>query len=177
MKLIFTILIAVISGVAIAQTEYIIPQNLNPKNFYLSDEFCAGKGLEPGQINSQFRVWNSLEANAKYQRVVDIRWYFKTPEQAAKYLKDNLDKESEHGDPVKSIVPIPGVSNLYEFTEGAKQREMNKAFGLKLNMFYFLFTVQNYAAKVFISSENDITLEDAAIIAKEAASRLNAAIH
>lgn len=176
MKHLLVLFLATFSSAAFAQSAHAIPEDKNPKDFYLSNEFCASKGLKPGEINRSLRVWNNLDEGATYQRVVDIRWYFSSPAEAAAYLKDNLAKESEHGDPVTTPVEIPGTTNLHEFTEGASQRDLNKALGLKLNMYYFLFTVKNCAAKVFVSSET-CSLTDAAVIAKESARRLNAAIH
>ena len=72
-------------------------------------------------------------------------------------------------------ITISEATNLRVFREGEKMRKMNAAFGLTLYMYYFIFTVDNYVAKVFVSSEKKITAEEAAVFAREAARRLKAA--
>lgn len=160
----------------IAQNDHLIPKEKWSKNFYISDEFCAAKGLTPGETNDRLRVWNSNMSNSGFVRLVDIRWYFNTPAEAEQYLKNNMPSLSETGDPVKEKVNIGNVTNLYIFDEGAGMRSMNASLGITLNSYNFLFTVKNYLAKTYVSSEKPITLAEAATFAKEAAERLNAAV-
>ncbi len=177
MKLKFTILLVFLACLASAQDEKpTIPKDKWSKAFYVSDEFCKTKGLDPGETNQFLRVWNNSDENAKFSRVVDIRYYFSSPAEAASYLSNHTKELSENGDPVKTKINIPGTENLKVFTENEAMRKMNASLGLKMKMYFFLFTVKNFVAKVFISSEKDITATDASIFAVEAAKRLNAAI-
>jgi len=158
-----------------AQAEHMIPKEKWSKDFYISDEFCATKGLKPGETNGMLRVWNSVGKGSDVSRVVDIRWYFATAREALQYLKDNLSDLSEQGDSITEKIIIDSVSNLAVYKEGAGMRKMNEALGIKMKMYFFLFTVKNYLAKVFVSSEKDLTVADALLFAKEAAKRLNSA--
>jgi hypothetical protein len=176
MKLLFTIILTSIIGFAYAQSEHAIPKEKWSKDFFLSDEFCAGKGLKPGETNQLLRAWNSDMDNGKFSRVVDIRMYFESPSDAADYLNNNIAELSEKGDPVYYKTKMPQVSNLKVFREGAGARNLNASLGLKSNMYYFVFTVKNYIAKVFVSAESDMTVDEASVFAKEAAGRLNTAI-
>lgn len=159
-----------------AQEEHMVPKDKWSKALYISDEFCATKGLEPGETNGLIRVWNNLKENAKYSRLVDIRWYFSSDKEAADYLSKNIKDLSEKGEEVKPTVSIPFASNLRVFREGPDMKKLNDALGLKMDMYFFLFTEKNYLVKVFVSSEKDITQADAAIFAVEAAKRLHATI-
>lgn len=154
-----------------------IPKEKWSKKFYISDEFCAAKRLKPGETNGLIRVWNGETKKNGIMRVVDIRWYFNTPDEAVQYLNLNMPLLSESGDAVKTDIKIKDVSNLYIFNEGAGNRSMNDALGIKNYMYFFLFTVKNYVAKVFVSTEKQIPVSEAAEFAKEAAKRLNAAIN
>jgi len=160
-------------GGTFAQDQHAIPKEKWSKAYYISDEFCAAKGLKPGQTNDFMRVWNSDFINDKMTRVVDIRWYFSSASEANDYLEKNIADLSEKGDTINSKIEIPMVSNLRIFRESADMRKMNESLGLKNNMYFFIFTVKNYLAKVFVSG--DMKLEEAASFAKEAAKRLNAA--
>ncbi len=178
MRLIFILFLIAVANFACAQDQHMIPKEKWSKKFYISDEFCATKGLKPGETNGLLRAWNA-DTKAKTKglfRVVDIRWYFNSATQAEQYLKLNMPLLSESGDPVNTSIKIKNVSNLYIFNEGAGQRSMNQALGIKNFMYYFLFTVKNYVAKVFVSSEKQIPVSEAAVFAQEAAKRLNAAL-
>jgi len=173
MKLILTILFLLIVGDTFAQDLHAIPKEKWSKAFYISDEFCAARGLKPGESNDLLRVWNGDFINGMMTRVVDIRWYFTSVSEAKDYLEKNITDLSEKGDTINTKIEIPMVSNLRIFRESADLRKMNESFGLKSNMYYFIFTVKNYLTKVFVSG--DMKLEEAAAFAKEAAKRLNAA--
>jgi hypothetical protein len=176
MKYLVTILLAAVSCLAQAQSEHFVPKDKWSKALYLSDEFCANKGMEPGETNELLRVWNNLKENAVFTRVVDIRWYFSSPQEAANYLQKNIVELSEKGNEITSPPSIPYASNLRVFKDGKDVIKLNAALGLTSHMYFFLFTEKNYVAKVFISTEKDLPVADVAIFAKEAAARLNTAI-
>ena len=175
MKSLFTFLFLLITSGTFAQERHAIPKEKWSKAFYISDEFCATKGLKPGEANDLLRVWNSYSNNGTMTRVVDIRLYFTSVPEANDYLDKNIADLSEKGDTINTKIEISMVSNLRIFRENADIRRMNTSLGQKNNMYYFIFTVKNYIAKVFVSG--DMTLEEAAPFAKEAAKRLNAAVN
>jgi hypothetical protein len=173
MKFLFTFLL--ITSGTFAQERHAIPKEKWSKAFYISDEFCAAKGLKPGEANDLLRVWNNYSSNGTMTRVVDIRLYFTSVSEANDYLDKNIADLSEKGDTINAKIEIPMVSDLRIFRENADIRRMNVFLGQKNNMYFFIFTVKNYLAKVFISG--DIKLEEAASFATEAAKRLNAAVN
>lgn len=175
MKLLLTALCIALSALALAQNDHPIPQSKWLKDFFLSDEFCASKGLQPGEIRQSFRVWNYKEVDNRIQRVVDVRWYLSSPAEAVAYLNENYARMSERGVPISTKITIPQAENVMAFRESDGTRKLNRDLGIKMNMYYFLFTVKNYVAKVFISSEKDISIDEALAFANEAARRLNAA--
>ena len=159
-----------------AQEQHQVPKDKWTKALYLSDEFCATKGLKPVETNGVLRAWSDA-SKGKLTRVVDIRLYFSSPEEAASYLKKNLAELSENGEVLTTKIDIPQAANLMVLREGAGVRSMNAALGVKINMYYFVFTVKNYLAKVFVSSQNPISVNEVAPYAKEAARRLTEALH
>ena len=176
MKKLLILLVIHSSGLANAQEKNMIPKEMWSKKYYISDEFCTAKGLKAGEINGLIRVWNGETKKNGIMRVVDARWYFNSPAEAVQYLNLNIPVLSESGDPVKTNIKIKYVSTLYIFNEGASIRSMNEALGIKNYMYFFLFTVKNYVAKIFVSTEKQIPIFEATEFAKEAAARLNAAI-
>jgi hypothetical protein len=173
MRLIIFLLL--MSTASFAQDKNQIPKNLWSKKYYISDQFAKSKGLKPTETNNLLRVWSTTEGKYGVTRLVDIRYYFKTPEEAEQHLKLNLPTLSETGDPFTELIKINQVSDLYVYTEGAGQRKMNEALGIKSYSFIFLFRVKNYLAKVFISTEKQMPAKEAAEFAREAAKQLNMA--
>lgn len=163
-------------GVVNAQDTHMIPKEKWSKRFYISDEFAAARGLQPGEINGLIRVWNGNTKKNGIMRVVDIRWYFNSPDEAAQYLKLNMPSLSETGDPVNPDIKINDVTNLYIFNEGAGNRSLNNALGIKNYSYIFLFTLKNYAAKVYVSAEKKIPVSEGVEFAREAAKRLKAVL-
>ena len=175
MKKFFIFLFIVSPCFANAQDQHLIPKEKWSKEFYIPDEFCAARGLHPGETNGLIRVWNGESKKNGIMRLVDIRWYFNSPAEASEYLKRNMSELSESGDPVKTTIKIKDVPDLYVFSEGAGYRKLNETLGISSYMYYFLFIVQNYVAKVFVSTEKQIPVSEAAAFAQEAAKRLIAA--
>ena len=176
MKKLWIFLSILTPALATAQDKNMIPKEKWSKKFYISDEFCAGRGLKAGDMNGLSKTWKGETKKNGSMRVVDTRWYFNSPAEAVQYLKLNMPLLSESGDHVKIAIKIKDVSNLYIFNEGAGNRSMNEALGIKKFIYIFLFTVKNYLAKVSVSTEKQSTVMEAYEFAKEAAKRLNAAI-
>ena len=176
MRLFITIILITITCIAQAQNEHFVPKDKWSENLYIPDDFCAKYGLEPGETNNLLKAWNNLKDDAAFARIVDIRWYFSSPEDAVKYLSENKAELSEKGDPVIPGFRIPDAEHIMAFHDGAGFLKLNGALGLTSHMYIFLFTEKNYLAKVFVSSEKDISCDKAGIFAIEAARRLHAAI-
>src|SRR4051812_22930891 len=157
MKVALSIFFVLIAGVVFAQDPPEVPKDKWSKDLFISDEFCAGKGLKPAETNPYMCVWNGgMTAGEKIRRLADIRYYFETPEEAASYLKTNAVKLSERGGPVESKIKIPGGANLRIFDEGEAGRKLNKSLGIESHYYFFIFTVKNYICKVFYMSEEKI---------------------
>ena len=141
-------------------------------DFYISDAFAKAHGLQPAETGAISRSWK----NAGTMKLTDSRWVFSSVAEAKQYLQLNLPVLSETGDPVKADAGISNVSSLYMYDEGAGNRSLNEATGKKAYAYIFLFTVKNYLAKVKVSAGKKMELSGAALYAREAAKRLNAAI-
>lgn len=171
----FLVLLVFTVAKASAQ-EHMIPDAQWSKRYYISDQFCAARKLAPGESNGLLLSWYSGDKGNGLFRVVDMRWIFENEADAVQYMKLNMPNLSETGDPLKEKINIGKVKNLYVFNEGAGMRKLNESMGTKYYSYLFLFTVKNFMAKTYVSSENPLTLSTALIYAREAARRLNAAV-
>jgi hypothetical protein len=69
-----------------------------------------------GGLHSGLTVWEPKEQGKEanhMDRVVDLRWVFPDAKSAKAYLKDQLEAQSEHMDPVKSPPKIGDESYVY----------------------------------------------------------------
>jgi hypothetical protein len=146
-----------------------------PAKFFISDAFAASKGLKPVKNDGGSKTWKGKMKNVT-TTVKDSRWKFNSFDEAAQHLQLNMPLLSETGDQEMGNIKITGASNLFVYNEGAGNRSYNEATGVKSFSYIFLFTVKNYVAKVNVITNEKITVNDAAVFAKEAAKRLNAAL-
>ena len=175
MKKILALFSLLLSITAINAQDHFIPKNKWSEKFYISDDYAKSKGLKLVETNDLLKAWNAEEENATIFRVVDIRFYFKDAAEAKKYLEDNIKELSEDGDAIKETIAIDKANNLKCFTENEAMRQMNKAFGIESYMYFYLFTIDNYVAKVFVNTTKQVAASEAADFAREAAKRLSAA--
>ena len=175
MKKILLIVGVLLSITTINAQDHFIPKDKWSDKFYISDDYAKSKGLKLVETNELLKAWNAEDENATIFRVVDIRFYFKTAAEAKKYLEDNIKELSEEGDAIKETIKIDKTNNLKCYTENEAMRQMNKAFGIDSYMYFYLFTIDNYVAKVFVNTTKQISANDAADFAREAAKRLDAA--
>jgi len=147
------------------------------QSLYIDSTFCSTYNLK--NITQKFKrmnVWsNPLNYDSKdFMRVCDIRWLFKDKFEAEAFQKKFLPVNSEFGEEItNSKISIENVTQLKIFRENAQARKMNEGFGLPMNFYYFLFIVDNCVAKVFVNTKTNVTVEQAAVFAKEAAKRMN----
>lgn len=149
-----------------------------PQALYIDSAFCAAYNLK--NITKNFRrmnVWNLPGREVKdIKRVCDIRWVFNDKMEALAFHKKYLSVNAEFGEEIKrSGIDIENVTQLRIFRENEKTREMNKALGVPMNFYYFLFVVDNCVAKVFVCTKTEVNAEKASVFAVEAARRLNLA--
>lgn len=131
----------------------------NDVNLFIPAAFFTAYGMKAGETNELLHVYNNFGNNKeleRYQRAVDIRWTFKNEADARRWLKMNLEKESEGGVPVKDKIALPGASELYVLREGPQALEMLKAFGLDQRHHYFIFIYKNVVCKVFIATDGTV---------------------
>ena len=146
------------------------------QSLYIDSTFCSNYNLK--NITGKFKrmnVWNNpLNYDAKdFMRVCDIRWLFKDKFEAEAFHKKFLPVNSESGEEItNSKVYIENVTQLKIFRENAQARKMNEGFGLSMNFYYFIFIVDNCVAKVFVNTKTNVTVEQAAVFAKEAAKKI-----
>lgn len=148
-----------------------------PQSLFIDSAFCAKYHLK--NITKDFKnmnIWNenSFNDSEDFMRVCDIRWQFKDKAEAAAFHKKFLPVNSESGEPItNSKITIDKTQQLKIFRENAQTRKMNEGFGLSMNFYYFIFVVDNVVAKVFVNTKTSVTVEQAAVFAKEAAKRIN----
>lgn len=144
---------------------------------YFDSTFCSSYNLKNVTRNfKRMNVWTSpLNYNTKdFMQVCDIRWLFKDKSEAEAFHKKFLTVNAEFGEEIKnSKVAIDGVTQLRIFRENEQTRKTNEGFGFPMNFYYFIFVVDNCVAKVFVNTKTNVTVEQAAVFAKEAAKRIN----
>lgn len=144
---------------------------------YIDSSFCSNYNLK--NITKSFKrmnVWNNpLNYNSKdFMRICDIRWLFGNKSEAEAFHEKFLPVNAEFGEEIKDLkVSIDNVTQLRVFRENAQSRKMNEGFGAPMNFYYFIFVVDNCVAKVFVNTKTNITAEQAAVFAKEAAKKIN----
>ncbi len=175
MKRILILLTLLVSFTCLNAQDHFIPKDKWSDKFYISDDYAKSKGLKLVETNELLKAWNAEEDTATVFRVVDICFWFKDAAEAKKYLEDNIKELSEEGDAIKETIKIDKAGNIKCYTENEAMRQMNKAFGIDSYMYFYLFTIDNYVAKVFVNTTKQISANDAADFAREAAKRLDAA--
>lgn len=135
----------------------------NADELFTPAAFFETYGLKKGETNTRLHVYNNYGKEVtKFQRLVDIRWTFKTEADAMKWHQLNLGKNSEGGEPVKDKLVIRGAAGLSVFRENPKAAELMKAMGVGQRHHYFLFVYKNIVCKIFVATdENTNTVETA----------------
>lgn len=120
------------------------------------------------------KAWMNTSRGAPIFRLVDIRWTFNSPGAARRFHQKNLQKNSERARAVAAPPLQSFVRELKVFRKGPGSPIL-KALGLSMNMYYFIFRVKAVVAKVFVSGTGNLTLKQAARIARKAAARIKGA--
>lgn len=148
----------------------------NDDNIFTPPAFFETYQLKKGETNNQLHVYNNFANDAKYQRVVDIRWTFKSEADALKWHQMNLATNSEGGAPIKDEILIRGAKDVRAFREGASTTEMMKSLGINQRHHYFIFVYKNIVCKVFIATDEKTNTMDVVPFAIAAASQLEAVL-
>ncbi len=144
----------------------------NPESLFVPSAFYKSYGMEQGETNTRFHVYNMINKNNKYQRSVDIRWVFESKEDALKWHRMNMQKNAEDGAPVKGNFTINGAEEIAVFRESAGAAEIMKAFGMVQRHHYFLFVVGNVVCKVFVATDETLDSKDLLPFAAAAAKQV-----
>ncbi|MCL9806560.1 hypothetical protein NAT51_13575 [Flavobacterium amniphilum] len=143
------------------------PADTVPEVLFLSENFLGKHGFKKGQVEKEFRVWNS-EKNKKIQRLVDIRWVFTTHEEALRYHTTMLGRNAEGGPEINFNGKLEGAAELHVFKEGPQAEMLMKSLNVSQRQHYFIFVVDNVVFKIFASTEIAVNPEDITFIPEEA---------
>ena len=188
MKILFTVLLSFVSCFVYGQhgeqdmfgeKTYPIPGFLWSKDYFLSDSFCAAKGLKPLKpypIQCTWVKMNKDDTATKIERVVDVVQLLLKDRKAHAFLKKNYGRLSEWGDVEAVKMDVPDVSDLMVFHDGDLHRKMDSMFKLHTHAYIVLFRINSFVVKVFVYSQSELTQADVQPFAAEAARRIHAAI-
>ena len=146
-------------------------------NLFIADAFFVKYNLTLGPRTSpHIRDWSTIDRTSKIGVVDDVRWEFDNAEKAAEYHAKNLKVNSESGLEIQAKIYIPGALNLHIYRESKSITDLNKEMGIDTKEFYFLFTIDKVVAKVFVSVNGDVSVNDASVFAIEAAKTIKKAL-
>ncbi|MEI9946576.1 MAG: hypothetical protein WDN26_20430 [Chitinophagaceae bacterium] len=169
MKLLITLIAAMTLSVhAFSQDELPAISQSNSKDFFIPASVSKKYSLEKGQEDEWMIVYNNMGDDATIQRVNDIRWQGKTKEAAEKWYDESKQLLSEGSDDITSQMTKPaGVGKWNVYGMNKQMKKMMDAMGVKQNQYNFTFTVDKYVAKIFVSTSEKQTVQDAWKYAKE----------
>jgi hypothetical protein len=152
---------------ALAQKELPAINTGNKDKFFIPAATLKANKLKAGQKDAWMRVYNSADTAVLIDRVVDIRWQADSKAAAIKWYDENGAILNEGGvDKTSSMPALAGFDRFNIYVMSPKMREMNDAFGIKLEMYYFTFVADKYVGKIFVSGKEKLTLMKAALFAK-----------
>ena len=148
-----------------------------PDNLFIPDAFFVKYNLKMApQSNLHIKDWSTPERTAEIGVVDDVRWEFNNADEAMAYHKKNLVVNSENGVEIKDGVYIPGAEELHIYRESKSITDLNQNMGINTKEFYFLFVIDKVVAKVFVTVNGNVSLNDASVFAKEAAKDIRNAL-
>lgn len=140
----------------------------NKSEFFIPTSVYKKYNLEKGQEDEWMIIYNNFNDGATIQRVNDIRWQAATKDEAEKWYDKNKQLLSEGSTDISSQLSRPagvGKWNVYGMNEELKK--MMDGLGLKQNQYNFTFTVDKYVAKIFVSTTEKETLQDAGLLQRK----------
>jgi hypothetical protein len=137
-----------------------IPVGKPSKDLFVPESVLAKYGLTMDEEKDQGRIYTGKPEKDKIQRFVDIRWVFKSPEDARKFHLVNLDNNSEDGKPYPFNIEIEGINDLKIYMEGEKTKAKFKEMQLDARQYFILFTKGNVAYKLFFGVSKKYDLND-----------------
>jgi hypothetical protein len=144
------------------------------EDYFLDSKKMTARKLKVKKNDAQMRTWNGYDQkNPRIQMVFDIRYVFKTEEEAKVYYAGKLSFLNEGAPETTNTLKNLDVSasNVY-----GQDDTLVGAFGdLDLKQINYVFRIKNVVAKVFISGSKKMTDAETLQIAKEAIARIKAA--
>ncbi len=134
-------------------------------------EFFSSIGLTKSASKDGRNVWSGSNMDS-IQQVFDIRWVFNSNKEALHYHKSKLVENSEEGQPIQDVIAIAGTQELHVYRESEKLENMITKMKLPTKHFCFLFVVGNVVAKVYISVNSILSVNDIVKIPEEAVRRM-----
>lgn len=140
----------------------------NKSNFYVPANVLKLHKLQPAKGDSWMKVYNATtEVKNAIVRLNDIRWQAANANEAGVWVLNNFGMLSENGEAITNEIEKPtGVDVWSAFGMGKKAKELNDAFGIAFTTYNFIFSVDKYVGKIFISGNAAMTVNEAFAIAK-----------
>jgi len=141
----------------------------NHDTFFIPSGVIQKYKLEASKNDDWMKVYNKKKNTKTFiQRVNDIRWQAKDQLAALAWYIANSKMLNEDAKDISDKLPKPaGVAawNVYEAND--EMKKLMESLDVKQNQYTFTFVVDKYVAKIFVGIDNDKTISDAWIFAKE----------
>ncbi len=148
-----------------------------PENLFIPDAFFTKYNLELApQSNAHIKDWSTIDRTAKIGVVDDDRWEFKDADEAMAWYKKKLTENSENGVEIKDQMYIPGAQELHMYRESKSITDMNASMNIDTKQFYFIYVIDKVVAKVVVTVNGKVSLDDASLFPKEAAKDIRTAL-
>ncbi|MGG9962728.1 hypothetical protein [Ferruginibacter sp. SUN106] len=169
-KLLPVLLLLQITGLAQQSNNTELPAitAANARAFFIPATVCSTFKVTEAKGDAVMKVYNNFSADAKLQRVNDIRWQATSKEEALQWYQDNIAMLSEGGKEITDQVTKPaGVAawNVYEASDAMKK--MMAGMGVQQNQYTYTFVVDKYVAKIFVGVSNATSLKETWSFVKE----------
>ena len=140
----------------------------NHDAFFIPSRIIQKYKLEASKSDDWMKVYNKKNTKTFIQRVNDIRWQAKDQLAALAWYTANGKLLNENArDISEKLLKPAGVAawNIYEASD--EMKKLMESMDIKQNQYTFTFVVDKYVAKIFVGTDNDKTVSDAWIFAKE----------
>lgn len=153
-------------------------ETCDPKLF-IPETALSKYHLFPGERSECVRIYNYPNLNngdPVFQRLVDVRWVFKTNADALRWHEAQMKTNSEDGVPVTQKIVVPGAQDLHVFRESLGVTQFMRDYKLKQRFHYFIFVYKNVVCKVFVATNDKTQTAQTVLFANAAIKQLKAAV-
>ncbi len=170
MKRILSILYLFFISFCNAQNNELTAITKNKDAFFIPKNITTKYNLTPLQGDDLMKVYNNETKDYKggVTRLNDIRWQAPNANDAGIWILMNSKLLTEGNKDITSQIAKPkGVIawNVYETSN--EQKEMIKSMGIDLQYYVFIFSVDKYVGKIFVSTTSKLTVKNAYTLALE----------